>query len=51
MEGDISIAEAREVSLKGRTGVYDISIKKLDGQAIAEFLGTSYGTSSQTVEL
>jgi|688.fasta_scaffold439496_2 acyl-CoA thioesterase len=50
-EGDTLFAEAREISLKGRTGVYDIAISNGKGQAVAEFRGTSYGTSGETVEL
>lgn len=51
VEGDTLIAEAQELSLKGRVGIYDISITNGDGQKVAEFRGTSYGTSSQTIEL
>lgn len=46
IEGDTLIANAVEKSIKGRTGVYDISISKQDGTLVAEFRGTSYGTSS-----
>ena len=48
--GDKLIAEAIEKSLKGRTGLYDISVRKLDGTLIAEFRGTSYGTSSPVID-
>ncbi|MBA3857252.1 MAG: phenylacetic acid degradation protein PaaD [Cyanobacteria bacterium PR.3.49] len=44
--GDVLTATAREVSLSGRTGIYDVSVKNQDGELVAEFRGTSYGTSS-----
>ncbi|HIA54101.1 MAG TPA: hydroxyphenylacetyl-CoA thioesterase PaaI [Candidatus Melainabacteria bacterium] len=47
--GDILTATAREVSLSGRTGVYDVSVKNQKGELVAEFRGTSYGTSSNVV--
>ena len=40
-EGDRLIAEARELSLAGRTGVYGVSVRRDDGQIIAEFQGLS----------
>ena len=39
--GDTLIAEAREVSRVGRSGVYAVSIRAGDGRAIAEFTGLS----------
>ena len=47
--GDKLIATAREVSLSGRTGVYDVTVKNQKGELVAEFRGTSYGTSSNVV--
>ena len=47
--GDVLTASAREVSLSGRTGIYDVSVKNQKGELIAEFRGTSYGTSSNVV--
>lgn len=47
--GDVLTATAREVSLSGRTGVYDVSVKNQRGDVVAEFRGTSYGTSSSVV--
>lgn len=41
-EGDRLTAEAREVSLAGRTGVYDVSVRNQRGEAIAVFRGRSY---------
>ncbi len=49
--GSKLIAEAVEISLKGRTGLYDVAISNEEGQKIAEFRGTSYGTSSKSYEL
>ncbi|MEL6572024.1 MAG: hydroxyphenylacetyl-CoA thioesterase PaaI [Pseudomonadota bacterium] len=39
--GDTLIATAREVSLSGRSGIYDVSVKTEDGALIAEFRGGS----------
>lgn len=39
--GEILIAEAREVSKVGRSGVYAVSVRAGDGRAIAEFTGLS----------
>lgn len=39
--GDVLIAEAREASRAGRTGVYQVSVRTQDGRAIAEFMGLS----------
>lgn len=47
--GDVLTATAREVSLSGRTGVYDVSVKNQKGEIVAEFRGTSYGTSSNVI--
>lgn len=47
--GDTLTATAREVSLSGRTGVYDVSVKNQNDELVAEFRGTSYGTSSSVV--
>ncbi len=40
-QGDRLLAEAREVSLTGRSGLYDVSVKNQDGQLIAEMRGCS----------
>ena len=40
-QGDRLIAEARELSVAGRTGVYGVSVRRGDGQIIAEFQGLS----------
>ncbi len=40
-EGDVLTATAREVSLTGRSGIYDVTVSNQDGQVIAEFRGAS----------
>lgn len=49
-EGDILIAEANEVALKGKTGIYDIVIKRQSGEVIAQFRGTSYSLKDPVVK-
>lgn len=39
--GDVLMAEAREVSRSGRSGVYQVSVKTAAGAVIAEFTGLS----------
>ena len=39
--GDVLIAEAREVSRSGRSGIYQVSVKSVAGAVIAEFTGLS----------
>lgn len=39
--GDVLTAEAREISRKGRSGIYDIRVWREDGTVIAEFRGHS----------
>ncbi|OPX55597.1 acyl-CoA thioesterase [Oceanospirillum multiglobuliferum] len=41
MLGDTLIAEAREVTVSGRSGIYDVAIRNQDGKAIAFFRGKS----------
>ena len=40
--GDVLVAEAKELSQAGRTGVYDVTIRNSQGQLIALFRGKSY---------
>ena len=40
-EGEILVAEAREVALVGRSGVTHVAIRTEDGRAVAEFTGFS----------
>ncbi|MEM1264671.1 MAG: hydroxyphenylacetyl-CoA thioesterase PaaI [Pseudomonadota bacterium] len=39
--GDRLTAKAREVSLDGRSGIYDVTVQNQDGTTIAEFRGCS----------
>jgi len=39
--GDVLVAEARELSRSGKSGVYQVSVKTADGQFVAEFTGLS----------
>jgi acyl-CoA thioesterase len=50
VEGDVLTAEARERSLAGRTGVYDVTVSNQDGRAVALFRGRSYRIKGQVVE-
>lgn len=38
--GDVLVAEAREVTLRGRSGVYDVTVRRGD-EVVAEFRGRS----------
>ncbi|CAM3748615.1 hydroxyphenylacetyl-CoA thioesterase PaaI [Polaromonas hydrogenivorans] len=49
-EGDILEAEAVECSLSGRTGVYDVTVRVLDGKTIALFRGKSYRISGEVID-
>ena len=40
-QGERLTAHAREVSLTGRSGIYDVTVTNQDGQKIAEFRGMS----------
>ncbi len=48
--GDRLRAEAVEVSLQGRSGIYDIKVTKEDGTVIAEFRGFSRAIKGQLFE-
>ncbi|MDE2363513.1 MAG: hydroxyphenylacetyl-CoA thioesterase PaaI [Hyphomicrobiales bacterium] len=39
--GDVLTATAREAALAGRSGVYDVAVRRQDGSPIAEFQGLS----------
>ncbi|MFV1491055.1 hydroxyphenylacetyl-CoA thioesterase PaaI [Phaeobacter sp. JH18-32] len=45
--GDTLIATAREISLTGRSGIYDVTVTNQDGQQIAEFRGFSRAIKGQ----
>jgi acyl-CoA thioesterase len=44
-EDDIIIANAEEVSLKEKIAIYNIVVKKIEGDVVALFKGTVYRTS------
>lgn len=44
-EGDTIVAEAQEISLKDKIGIYYITIKKENDETVALFKGTVYRTS------
>ena len=48
--GDRLTATAREVSLRGRSGVYDVTVTRQTGEVIAEFRGLSRAISGQLFE-
>lgn len=43
--GDVLIAEAREVVLQGRSGLYDIAVRTEAGEVLAQFRGHSRSIS------
>ena len=45
--GDVLVAEAKEQSQAGRTGVYDVTIRNAQGQLIALFRGKSYSVKGK----
>ncbi len=47
---DMLIAEAREVSRAGRSGVYAISVRTNDGRVIAEFNGLSRSIGGAVID-
>jgi acyl-CoA thioesterase len=49
MAGDVLSAQARERSLEGRTGVYDVTVTNQEGRVIALFRGRSYRIKGQIV--
>lgn len=40
--GDVLVAEAREISRVGRSGVYQVSVQTAGGRVVAEFTGLSH---------
>lgn len=48
--GDRLTATAEEVSLAGRSGIYDVKVTNQDGVAIAEFRGVSRTVNGQHFE-
>jgi acyl-CoA thioesterase len=49
-EGDVLSAMARERSVSGRTGVYDIEVTNQRGETVAYFRGKSYRIKGHVVE-
>ena len=49
-EGDVLVAEAREVALAGRSGVTHVSVRTVDGRTIAELQGYSRTLGGPVVE-
>ena len=49
-EGDLLTARARERSVSGRTGVYDIDVCNQRGETVALFRGKSYRIKGHVVE-
>lgn len=50
LPGDVLVAEAREISRSGRSGVYLVSVRTADGRAIAEFTGLSRTVGGAVLE-
>ncbi len=50
MLGDRLVAEAEERSSKGRTGVYDITVTRNDGELVAVFRGVCYKIKGTVLE-
>jgi acyl-CoA thioesterase len=48
--GDALVAEAQERSSKGRTGVYDITVSRDDGELVALFRGVCYRIKGTVLE-
>ncbi|WP_420395315.1 hydroxyphenylacetyl-CoA thioesterase PaaI [Nioella sp.] len=48
--GDRLTATAREISLTGRSGIYDVTVTNQDGTVIAEFRGNSRAIKGQLFE-
>lgn len=48
-EGDLLTADAREVALAGRTGVYDVTVTNQRGEVVAVLRGRSYRMKDKQV--
>ena len=48
--GDRLTAKAKEVSLKGRSGIYDVTVTNQTGSVIAEFRGHSRAIKGQVLK-
>jgi acyl-CoA thioesterase len=49
-EGDVLTAEAVEMSVSGKTGIYDVRVANQDGRTLALFRGKSHRVSGHVVE-
>ena len=49
-DGDVLVAEGQEQALGGRLGIYDVVVRRADGQQVALFRGRSYGLKAQVIE-
>ncbi len=47
--GDRLVAEAEEIAAGGRTGVYDVTVRREDGTLIAVFRGQAYRTRAKLI--
>jgi acyl-CoA thioesterase len=47
--GEILTAEAQELSATGRTGIYDVTVRRGDGEIVALFRGNSYRIKGEVV--
>lgn len=48
--GELLIAEAREIDLTGRFGIYDVSVTTDDGRLIAQFRGHSAAVRGSVID-
>lgn len=48
-EDDLLRAEAQERSLKGRTGIYDVTVTNQEGETVAEFRGRSHRVAGEVI--
>jgi len=48
-EGDLLSAEAREVALTGRTGIYEVTVTNQKGQIVALLRGRAHRTKNRRV--
>jgi acyl-CoA thioesterase len=49
-DGEMLVAEARELAVTGRSGVYQVKVSGADGRAIALFQGLSRSIGGQVIE-
>jgi acyl-CoA thioesterase len=48
-EGEVLVAVAEERTLRGRNGIYDVTVRRADGEVVAEFRGSSRQLDSHSV--